>query len=101
MTTTIKTSVSINKKNWEKLKQAQNRSLIINEALTYYYQHEIPLKEHLKQAENEYWNNVEYQLSKNKISTKNEYIWQKESEEALKNNQIFTNSTDLLNDLLD
>ena len=84
MTTTIKTSVSINKKNWEKLKQAQNRSLIINEALTYYYQHEIPLKEQLKQAENEYWNNVEYQLSKIKYLQKMNTFGKKNQKKLLK-----------------
>lgn len=59
---TVKTSVSINSEIWEKLKNSKNRSQIINQSLSLYYNREDFLKKHLEEAEKAYWDNVHFHL---------------------------------------
>lgn len=58
---TTKTSVSIKNPLWQKLKQVSNRSQIINEALTLYFNRE----DYLNQAKQDYWQNVYFHLQNN------------------------------------
>lgn len=66
MLSTVKTSVSLQKDLWTKLKSSRNKSGIMNEALALYFSRE----ENLKNAENEYWRKVEKSI----ISGNKEYI---------------------------
>lgn len=58
MNQTVKTSISLQKNIWQLLSKYRNRSSVINEALDLYFQR----KEMLKQADKEYWENVERSL---------------------------------------
>lgn len=59
MLSTIKTSVSLHKDLWTRLKCCRNKSGIMNEALSLYFSRE----ENLKNAENEYWEKVENSIA--------------------------------------
>ena len=50
-TTVYKTSVSIKKSNWGKIKNEKNKSAIINKALDLFFDY----RDHLLKSDNEYW----------------------------------------------
>ncbi len=50
-TTVHKTSVSIKKNNWDRLKEMKNKSTVINKALQIYFERE----EYLQDAEEKFW----------------------------------------------
>ena len=59
---TVKTSVSLDSKVWEKLKNSKNRSQIINKSLLLYFDREKFLKKYVEEAEKAYWENVHFHL---------------------------------------
>jgi len=61
MNTTIKSSISLQKSVWKKLKKYRNRSGVINDALEMYFNR----AETLEKADNEYWEKVEQSLRGN------------------------------------
>ncbi len=53
-TTVYKTSVSIKKCNWQKIKNEKNKSSIINKALDLFFDY----KDHLLKSDNNYWKSL-------------------------------------------
>lgn len=56
--TVKKTSVSLTQDNWKKLKDARNKSMVINTALDFFFARE----EFLATADETYWQNVKQSL---------------------------------------
>ena len=59
MTTTVKTSVSLQKSLWKLLSKFKNKSHVINEALEMYFDKQ----DFLEKADKIYWDNVEKSLT--------------------------------------
>ena len=53
-----KTSFSVLPENWKELLKAKNKSSVVNEALSFYFNYQ----EKIKKTENIYWENIEKSL---------------------------------------
>lgn len=84
MATSYKTSISLQAHVWELLKQYQNRSSVINEALEIFFDR----KTSLDQAEKTYWDKVHQSIQGNSgdytaLNNKNKPVTDEMLDEAL------------------